>query len=420
MKSRLPSTYLTVLDTLKERIRRAHLQASLSVNAQLLRLYWEIGATILKQQQEEGWGSKVIDRLSSDLRSEFPDMKGLSVRNLKYMRAFAEAYPSLPIVQGPPAQLNNETATTPIVQPSVAQLGASSIVQPSVARLYSLVFNLPWAHNVVLLDRAKDPEIRAFYAQKAIENGWSRDLLVYHIQTGLHRRQGKAITNFELTLPKPHSDLAHETLKNPYVFDFLSISEEMQERDVERELIRHMRKFLLELGKGFAYVGNQYNLNVDGDEYFLDLLFYNYHLHCFVVFELKLGEFKPEYAGKLNFYVNAIDAQLKSTEDKPTIGVLLCKTPNHTVIKYALKGINAPLGVADYKLLQKLPKELKNQMPTVEELEQALELEASDWRNAEQQPLNRIKKVLTSGKKKMTTDRKRKTRNPKRRKRSNE
>lgn len=395
--------YQRIIADLKEKIRHARLSSALTVNVQLLALYWEIGRTISRQEKSEGWGAKIVDTLSKDLTFEFPDMKGLSPRNLRYMREFAVAYPQFQILQALLAILPetpSKTTSTPMLQPPVAKFDPSSMLQPSVAKLYLLVASLPWAHNVVLLEKVKDPGQRVFYARKAIENSWSRDLLVYHIKNNLHKRQGKALTNFEVTLPKPQSDLARETLKNPYVFDFLGVSEEMQEREVERALVRHIKKFMLELGKGFAYVGNQYNLNVEGDEYFLDLLFYNYLLHSFVVFELKMGEFKPEYAGKLNFYVNTIDEQIRGKDDQPTLGVLLCKTPNHTVIKFALKGITTPMGVADYELAQTLPAKLKNQMPTVQELEQALDFEPDNSQNTQEQPLSRIKEILLAGKKK--------------------
>lgn len=370
--------YHSIVAELKEKIKSARSQAAFTVNRQLLLLYWEIGHTISQQEKSEGWGAKVVETLSKDLSTEFPDLKGLSSRNLRYMRDFAVAYPQFGILQAPLAKLPDSSAKPaklPILQPSVAKLDITAKLQPPVARLYASVALLPWAHNVVLLEKVKDIEQRIFYAQKTLEHGWSRDVLSYHIKTNLYKRQGKALTNFEATLPQPQSNLAKETLKNPYIFDFLSINEEMQERDVEQSLIRHIRKFMLELGKGFAYVGNQYNLNVDGDDYFLDLLFYNYHLHCFVIFELKIGDFKPEFAGKLNFYVNTVNEQIKGKTDNPTIGVLLCKTPNDTVIRFTLKGISTPLGVADYKLAQSLPQKLKSQMPTVKELEEALDVD---------------------------------------------
>ncbi|NOS91686.1 MAG: DUF1016 domain-containing protein [Cyclobacteriaceae bacterium] len=322
MSSEFNKDYGQILQELKEKIRQARLRASVVVNAQLLHMYWEIGQTILEQQSKQGWGAKIIDRLAADLKMEFEDMKGLSVRNLKYMRAFAEAYPAF--VQPLVAQMQNaESQDVKIVQSPVAQLG-------------QLVSQLPWAHNIVLLTKLPNLEERLFYAQKCIQNGWSKTILTHQIESGLIARQGKAITNFEDTLPKYQSDLAKETFKNPYLFDFLGIGEEVHERELEKALVNHIKKFLLELGRGFAFVGNQQNLVVNGDDFFLDLLFYNYHLHCFVVFELKVGDFMPEYAGKLNFYINTIDKQIKGANDKPTIGVLLCKAPNETVVKFAL------------------------------------------------------------------------------------
>ena len=372
MSSELDKSYGQILQDLKEKIRQARLRASVVVNAQLLQVYWEIGQTILEQQKKSGWGAKVIKQLSADLKAEFPDMKGFSERNLVYMQTFASAYPGFTqppvaqIMQALPAQLQQvENQTSGITQPVVAQLG-------------KLAGQLPWAHNIVLLDKLPTAQERLFYAQKCIQNGWSKAVLIHQIESGLITRQGKAITNFEQTLPKYQSDLARETFKNPYLFDFLGIEEEVHERELEKALIQHIKKFLLELGRGFAFVGNQHNLVVNGDDFFLDLLFYNYQLHCFVVFELKVGDFMPEYAGKLNFYINTIDQQIKGEDDKPTIGVLLCKTPNETVVKFALTGIQSPIGVAEYELINTLPKQLKAQMPTVEELEAELEKELQE------------------------------------------
>ncbi|HQQ98559.1 MAG TPA: PDDEXK nuclease domain-containing protein [Cyclobacteriaceae bacterium] len=379
MSSELDKSYGQILQMLKEKIRQARLRASVVVNTQLLQVYWEIGQTILEQQKKLGWGAKIIDRLAADLKIEFEDMKGLSIRNLKYMRAFADAYPHF--VQFQNAQLQ-----------SVENQG-DEIVQPKVAQLEKLVAQLPWTHNIVLLDKLPKVEERLFYAQKCIQNGWSKTLLVHQIESDLYNRQGKAITNFEQTLPKYQSDLARETFKNPYLFDFLGIEEDVHERELEKALIQHIKKFLLELGRGFAFVGNQRNLVVNGDDFFLDLLFYNYHLHCFIVFELKVGEFMPEYAGKLNFYINTIDQQIKGTDDKPTIGVLLCKTPNQTVVKFALTGIQSPIGVAEYELINTLPKQLKAQMPTVEELEAELQKELETPKRPLDAKLARIKEL---------------------------
>ncbi|MEO7802118.1 MAG: PDDEXK nuclease domain-containing protein [Ginsengibacter sp.] len=377
--------YQTLLNGLKEKIRQARVKAIRSVNYYLIQVYWEIGNTIAQQQQAEGWGAKTVDNLSRDLKAEFTDMKGLSPRNLRYMRDFATAWPHFPFSQEPLAKLTDES----ILQPPAAELGATKslktkneILQPQAAKSGStfydqfvqpLLAQIPWTHHTIILDRVKTTEERFFYIQKTIENGWSKNVLSLQMESGLYKRQGKAITNFTQTLPAYDSDLAVQTFKSPYVLEFLTLAESAKERDIEKGLIEHLKKFMLELGRGFAYVGNQYNLNVQGDDYFLDLLFYNYHLHCFVVFELKVSEFKPEFAGKLNFYINTINQQIKGTDDKPTIGILLCKTPNDTVVKYSLQGIGTPIGVADYKLKVALPKELKGEMPSVQELEKALE-----------------------------------------------
>ena len=380
MSELTPNNYLHIVASLKEKIRQAKTKASLAVNKELLNVYWEIGNTILEQQKTEGWGSKVIDRLSQDLKHEFPDMQGLSIRNIKYMRAFAEAYPEFVIVQPTLAQIQNtDNQLITIVQHAVAQL--------------------PWSHNIVLLDKVKNLEERVFYAQKTIENNWSKNVLILQIDNKLIERQGKAITNFPQTLPLPQADLAKEMLKNPYVLDFFGVTEEMKERDIENALIVHLKKFILELGRGFAYVGNQFNLNVAGDDFYLDLLFYNTRLHCYVVFELKVGEFKPEFAGKLNFYLNAIDEQIKTELDKPTIGVLLCKTPNETVIEYALRGIDKPMGVADYELRNVLPENLKSDLPSIEELEHELEKETENIETPLKEGIDKIKSLIANLKK---------------------
>ncbi len=364
--------YALVLRDLKEKIGLARLRAAFTVNTQLLQLYWEIGNTILQRQKQEGWGTKVIGRLAADLRSEFPDMKGLSQRNFEYMQTFAGAWPHFPFPQPLVAELPKTTNRKKILLSPLSNIPSRSIPQPLVAEL-------PWTHHIIILDKVQGLKERMFYIRKSIQNGWSKSVLTWQIESKLHLRQGKAITNFKQTLPKDQSGLANEMLKNPYSFDFMGISEEMQERELEKALIQHIKKFLLELGRGFAYVGNQFNVAVEKDDYFLDLLFYNYHLHCFVVFELKVGKFVPEYAGKLNFYINTVDAQIRGKADKPTMGVLLCKTPNHTVVKYALQGIKTPIGVADYEFAKALPKNLESGLPTIEELENALEIEAKKF-----------------------------------------
>ena len=295
-------------------------------------LYWHIGREILKRQQEEGWGSKVVSRLAQDLKREFPDMKGFSRTNLLYMRAFAEAY-----------------SDEAIVQRSAGQI--------------------PWRHNQVLLDKLKTSEERLWYAQKSLEGGWSRDVLVMQIETGLYTRQGGAITNFERTLPKPQSDLAQQIVKDPYALDFLTLSEEAQERDLERGLVSHIRDFLMELGTGFAFVGSQYPLEVSGREYRLDLLFYHIPLHRYVVIDLKMGEFEPQHSGQMGFYVAAVDNILRTERDDPTIGIILCKSKDRTTVEYALQGSNQPISVSSYQFQSKLPPALQKSFPSVEQLE---------------------------------------------------
>ena len=334
----MPADYVQWLADIKNRVSAARHKAVLAVNAELVSLYWHIGRDILQRQAAQGWGSKVIDRLGRDLREAFPEMKGFSRANLLYMRAFAEAWTDFEIVQQ-----------------SVGQL--------------------PWGHNVLLLNRIKEQEARLFYVQKAIAENWSRATLEVHIKNRLHERQGKAVTNFAARLPAPTSALAQETLKDPYLFDFLSLGEDAQEREIENALMQHITRFLLELGNGFAFVGRQYRLEVNGDEFFIDLLFYHIRLKCYVVVELKATAFKPEHAGQLNFYLAAVDAQIKAPDDHPTIGLLLCKTQNRLVAEYALSGIDKPIGIAEYELVRALPEPLVTNLPTVEQLENEL----SDW-----------------------------------------
>ena len=331
-----PEGYADWLADLKTRIHSAQQRATLAVNRELVQLYWQIGCDILARQAQQGWGAKVIERLAHDLRNAFPDMKGFSRANLMYMRAFAEAWPDEQIVQ-------------------------------------QAVGHLPWGHNLVLLSKLKNREERLAYAHKTIENGWSRNVLVMQIETRLLERQGKAVTNFEQRLPKPQSDLARESLKDPYRFDFLSLTDESQEREVESALVQHVTQFLLELGAGFAFVGRQVLLDVGGDEFFIDLLFYHLKLRCYVVIELKSGKFKPEHLGQLGFYLTAVDAQVKSEQDNPTIGLLLCKSKNKVVAEYALRDNAQPLGIAEYKLLESLPEPLQTNLPSIEQIEKELE-----------------------------------------------
>lgn len=331
----LPPGYTAWLDELKTRIHTAQQQAALAVNRELVLLYWQIGRDILERQDREGWGAKVIERLAQDLRNAFPDMRGFSPRNLKYMRAFAEAWPDVEFVQGVLAQL-------------------------------------PWYHQLALLDKLRTEDERRWYAAKAIEHNWSRNVLVIQIETRLRERSGKAITNFAARLPTPMSDLARESLKDPYRLDFLGLGAEVQERAIEDAIVHHITRFLLELGAGFAFVGRQIHLEVGGEDFFIDLLFYHLKLRCFVVIELKAGAFKPEYAGKLNFYLSAVDTQMKTEQDGPSIGLLLCKSKNKVVAEYALRDFGKPIGVAEYQLVAALPAELQTSLPSIEAIEQAL------------------------------------------------
>ena len=297
--------YEEFLRDIKTRVQSAQTRAALAVNSELVLLYWSIGRDILTRQQEQGWGAKVIERLSSDLRREFPTSSGFSTRNLKYMRAFAEAWPGEPIVQAALAQTSN-------LQQDAAKMSSAQPSNEPPLIVQQLVAQLPWGHNVRLLDYLHTPEERLWYAQQAIENGWSRNVLVHQVESKLYARQGKAVTNFDRALPAPQSDLANQLLKDPYNFDFLTLGRDAEERDLERGLLVHIRKFLLELGAGFVFLGSQYHLEFDEEDYFLDLLFYHVKLRCYVVIELKSGKFQPEYAGKMNFYLAVLAVETGS------------------------------------------------------------------------------------------------------------
>lgn len=338
-----PPEYADWVSGLKQRIARARQRAVLAANEEQIHLYYDIGRDILDRQNRQGWGAKVIDRLSADLREAFPDMKGFSSRNLKYMSYFAKMCPE-------------------------CQIGQQSAAQ------------LPWFHIVTLITKVTDPAVRGWYARESVQQSWSRDILVAQIKNQLHVRQGSAVTNFNQRLPPPQAGLATEILKDPYHFDFLGLGDEAPEHDIEMALIRHITRFLLELGAGFAFVGRQFRLEVDGEEFFIDLLFYHTRLKCYVVVELKATAFKPEQAGKLNFYLSAVDAQIKEPDDKPTIGLLLCKTKKRLVAEYSLSGTAKPIGVAEYQLVRALPKPLDTCLPTIQELEMELsrELETAD------------------------------------------
>jgi len=340
------TSYVELLDSLKSRIQISRVKAALSVNRELTFLYWMIGHQIVDTQNREGWGTSMIEQLARDLQSAFPKTRGLSPRNIWRMRAFYLAYP----VSG----MN-------LPQP-VADL-ASDFLPQAVAEI-------PWGHNAVLVEKVKETQIRLWYAQQTIEHGWSRAVLVHQIESNLYKRQGKAVTNFDQALPTPQSDLARELIKDPYNLEFVGFSDPISERELERSLLDHLKDFLLELGKGFAFVGSQYHIEVGEQDYYLDLLFYNYILRAFVVIDLKVEAFQPEFAGKMNFYLNAVDEFLRHPDDQPPIGLILCKERNRVTVEFSLRGMIQPMGVSEYQLL---PKNVRDALPTREQLEAELE-----------------------------------------------
>jgi predicted nuclease of restriction endonuclease-like (RecB) superfamily len=358
----LPAGYPTLLADLKTRVRNAQLRAAVSVNRELIGLYWDIGKAIVERQKKHKWGDQVIDHLARDLTSAFPQMAGFSRPNLYRMRAFYLGYsPGKPIVAQAVRQLP-ATASKSLAEELKAE------------RLAPVLAAIPWGQNVILLQKLKDPLLRLWYAHQAVEHGWSRAVLTHHIESQLHQRGGKAITNFQRTLPPPQSDLAEQTLKDPYNFDFLTLRTDARERDLEQGLLDHIRKFLLELGVGFAFVGRQYHLEISGQDYYLDLLFYHLRLRCYVVIDLKMRAFEPEFAGKMNFYLSAVDDQLRHPDDKLSIGLLLCKEHDQLTVDYALRDLKKPIGVAQWqtKLVESLPKNLKSSLPTIAEIETEL------------------------------------------------
>lgn len=328
------SEYISIVENIKREIKAAQYRAAIHANVDMLLLYHDIGCVI---NEHKLWGNRFIDNLATDIRMDFPESKGYSVRNLKYMAKFAETYPNREFVQTVSAQI-------------------------------------PWSHNIAIIEKVKDPEQRIWYIQKTAENGWSHNVLIHQIESGLYQRQVLVdkVSNFESRLPSPQSELAAQTMKDPYVFDFIPFREEMLERDIEQALVRDVTKLLLELGTGFAFLGNQYHLNVGGDDFYIDLLFYNLNLRCYVVIELKAGDFKPDYAGQLNFYLSAVDGILKKEEDNPSIGLLLCKSKNNLVAEYSLKDISKPIGVSEYKVTRSLPDALEEQLPSVEDIKKRI------------------------------------------------
>jgi predicted nuclease of restriction endonuclease-like (RecB) superfamily len=352
-----------LLKEIKDRIQQAQTRAMLSVNAELIQLYWDIGRIIAGRQQREGWGAAVIPRLARELANELPEEKGFSERNIGRMIAFYREYAD---------------ATDFLPQP-VAKLKSAEKVPQLAAQLPdSLLSSVPWAHHVLLIEKIKDRVTRRWYMHQTLLNGWSRNVLLAMIQSEAHARQGQAITNFDRLLPPPQSDLVQQTLKDPYIFDFLTLQEPFHERELETNLLHQLEKFLLELGQGFAFVGRQYYVKVGDREFFIDLLFYHLKLRRFFVIDLKKGEFKPEYAGKMNFYLSVIDDLLRHESDAESIGLILCQDRNHVVAEYALRGADRPIGVSEYELTRALPSSLKSALPTVEEIEAELDEAVSE------------------------------------------
>ncbi|MDT3739322.1 MAG: PDDEXK nuclease domain-containing protein [Candidatus Kapabacteria bacterium] len=357
--------YKIWLIELKSLVHSSKIKAKLSVNSQMIFMYWQLGSEIQEKINSTDWGSKLIEQLSKDLISEFPDLKGFSRTNLYAMKKFFEFYSKYEIIHQSGGQ---------IIQQAAGQLPSNEFIQqvagqiPVIIKLCSLI---PWWHNVIIIEKIKSYEEVIFYINKTIENNWSRSVLEYQIESDLFSRQGKAITNFEYTLPKRNSDLAIEIMKDPYNFEFLSLKEKANERDFENKLVNHISEFLLELGKGFAYMGKQFNLKVGNKDYYLDLLFYHTKLKCYVIIELKIKEFEPEFIGKLNFYINAIDELVKDESDNSTIGILLCKNKDVFEVEFSLKGISTPIGVSSYRF-KELPENLKQSLPSKEEFLQEI------------------------------------------------
>jgi predicted nuclease of restriction endonuclease-like (RecB) superfamily len=361
----LPAAYATMWRAIKTRIRTAQLKATLSANREMILLYWDVGRMVSERQDREGWGTAVVPRLARDIRNDMPEVKGFSERNIGRMIAFFRAYPDpAAILPQPVAKLSDKHGGTP----------SASLTQ-------QLVAELPWGHNIVLMEKVKDPATRLWYMRQALEQGWSRNVLALMIGSHAHERQGKAITNFDRKLSPPQSDLAGQVLKDPYIFDFLTLQEPFHERELELTLIRHLEKFLLELGQGFAFVGRQFHLDVGEEDFYIDLLFYHLRLRCFVVIELKKGTFKPEYAGKMNFYCSVVDDLLRHKDDQPTIGLILCQDRRKVVAEYALRGVRKPIGVSEYRLTRALPREFKSALPSIEAIEK--ELSAGEGRHGQ-------------------------------------
>jgi predicted nuclease of restriction endonuclease-like (RecB) superfamily len=354
--------YKSWLNELKQHIHSTQIRAALKVNAELLGLYWHLGQEILNKEKDRGYGKKLIDQLSKDLMQEFPQVKGFSRSNLYSVRQWVSFYAQ----NGPTVQSNFG---------QLAEFGQSvgnKSIEEANGQMLNVLFQIPWGHHLQIISKCKRLEEAIFYVKETGRYNWSCNVLLHQIESKLWERQGKAITNFEQTLPAPQSDLARELIKDPYSFDFLNLAKEHKERDLESALMDNITKFLLELGAGFSFIGRQYPIKVGDKEFAIDLLFYHYKLRCFVVVELKAGEFIPEHSGKLNFYLNVVDDMLRQKEDNATLGILICKQRNEIITEYALRGINRPMGISEYQFTARLPESLKDSLPTIEQIEEHL------------------------------------------------
>ncbi len=353
----LPLGYADLLSDIKQRVRHAQTRAVLAVNAELIRLYWEIGALIDSRQKTEGWGAGIIPRLACDLHNALPEEKGFSERNIKRMLAFYREYPLLDFVPQAVAQSD----------------AAPEVPHAEVLFQAQLLQAIPWGHHAELISKIKELPTRRWYMQACVQYGWSRNILVMQIESAAHHRQGRTVSNFASRLPAPDSDLVQQTLKDPYLFDFLTLEPGFHERELEVGLVAHLEKFLLELGQGFAFVGRQYHLDIGEQDFYIDLLFYHLKLRCYVVIDLKRGDFKPEYSGKMNFYCSVVDDKLRHQTDQPTIGLILCQQPNRVLAEYALRGVDKPIGVSSYELTRALPVDLESSLPSIEQIERELQ-----------------------------------------------
>lgn len=369
-----PTEYAGLLADIKARIQGAQTRAVFAVNAELIRLYWEIGRLLDARQAAEGWGARVIPRLAQDIRNELPEIKGFSARNIDRMLGFARAYPEPADFSPRPVAKLPTRAARKVPQP-VARTPAKALSPQPVAKTSaadSLLWQVPWGHHALLLEKVKPLPARRWYIEQTLAQGWSRHTLMLMIDSAAHTRQGAGASNFTLRLPVPQSDLVQQALKDPYIFDFLTLEEPFRERELETGLVRHLEKFLLELGQGFAFMGRQHRIAVADQDFYLDLLFFHVRLRCHVVIELKRGEFKPEYAGKMNFYCNLVDDHLRHPDDAPTIGLILCQRNNEVLAEYALRGVDKPIGVSTFELTRALPTALASALPSIEAIEAEL------------------------------------------------